>query len=399
MFFIKTSERIITREELLENPGHREYLTSITWDGESGERSYLSGVSTIRKAWEPYDLYGNLPSAPDDAMRVCLARAERLAEDPKDLAVLRQILEEAAADCASDPEDEGIPFYRGMSNRIREPLSERYHQEYCRLVWNGTILYTAETERRACKPFIRWKIISGAKLKREAEESFFGGYANRRWLNVSSVFRLRMLQFPETTALVKLKEYFRAAAELLQVKTVLEIDMHENPISLLGDPVYDPETVSSRLGTRLVEAVQGFGFSLGQNQYYEAAGELERALQLQAESARITDRTVKQLTEEAVHMMKTHMDIFETFFGIWDAYMEELFCGNPDPDAFAEYLPGSGQAENPWRNAKGFKWDAPGEESESYTDEELLEFLQEGLKELFLSSQEPVMPLDESPLA
>lgn len=397
MFFVRTKERTITREELLERPRHREYLTSITCAGENGEREYLSGVSTIQKKWDPKELHvddtDTSPEPVEIIKNILMVKAGELVNDPKDFAVICRIIEEADEYCTSKPDEEGNSFASRISNYMREKLQKLYRQEYCRLLWNGNILYAVEAEPWASKPSARLKITSGVELKCEAQERFFGGYENLSWNNVSSVFRLKMRRFPETMAIINLREYFEAMAELLQAKTVFESDLFESPFSPVDGMYYDVTAINNRVGTELVEVVQRFGGDLGMNRCYRAASELERIQQLQTESVKITDQTVRRLTEEALGVLKSNIDILQKYFDIWDAYIEEIICGNPGADAY-EYDGCSdtemGKMDDPWLKAESCKrvenecalW----EESETYTDEELLEFLQEGVKRLWEES-------------
>ena len=58
MYFVKTKERIITRNALLERENwHKEYLIRVVCENENEERKYIIGVSIIQEKWHPKELY------------------------------------------------------------------------------------------------------------------------------------------------------------------------------------------------------------------------------------------------------------------------------------------------------------------------------------------------------
>lgn len=349
MFFVKTAERIITREELLAGSfGNKVFLTSITFDGGNGE--YVSGVSTIQEKWGPYDLgceHGC--SKPTDVIDAFISQAGKLVESPEELALVQRTVEEAIAKVSQKTVEEVLAKGVFMDSAAkaqyaaREALNRLYQQEYCRLVWNGTICYSVCKIRYSYffsdfeESDIKLEIKSAMGLKGEVENNYFGGYQNLRWLGVNGAFQLRMLGFPEVMTIVRLREYFGAMAYILRAKTVFESDLRCNPFSPIGEPVYNPDVISARLGTWLVETLSEFGFALKENHCYRAADALERTLRLQGEVCKITDQKVRELTKEALEVLWCNRNALTGYFEIWDSFIRDFFIrGDRNVDEYIE---------------------------------------------------------------
>lgn len=299
--FIRTEERAITREELLsKGPWHTEYLTSVVYDGEDEERGFVSGVSTIQGKWHPNELCVDTEAA--DVAGSIMAEVNKLVDDPNDLAVIQKIIEKAIAHCETESREAEVEFGEDMGSveedhfskqhmvdQIRKRLMKLYRQEYCRLVWNGSICsevrvvpepvmdehgYIDICSKAYTSVVLCFTPIS--ELKKQAESDFFSGYENRTWQGVNAVFQLKMLAFPETLTIARLREYFGAISKLLRTKTVFESDMRENPTHVMGEMVYYPDEINARLGTGLVEEVQSFGWALKNNRCFEALCAFER---------------------------------------------------------------------------------------------------------------------------
>lgn len=91
---------------------------------------------------------------------------------------------------------------------------------------------------------------------------------------------------------VKLREYFGAMAGLLEAKTVFESDMRANPFHFFSEPVYDNRKILERIGSRLVQALQYFGYDLGENRCYQAKCNRKEVLRLQNEIYKVKDRVL-----------------------------------------------------------------------------------------------------------
>lgn len=370
MFFIKTEERTVTRQELLSIGRHTEYLTSIVCDGEDEERGFVSGVSTIQKKWDPYDLRVDLEAA--DVAGSIMAEVNKLVDDPKDLAVIQKIIEKTIAYCENEPREAETELVEDMRSagedsfskqhmvrQVREELMKLFYQERCRLVWNGNICSEVTAEPVAmCEPVrnepvrnehgivdvcythtsTRLNVTLGSELKLKAENDFFSEYIERSWQGVNAIFRLKMLNFPENMAIEKLRGYFGAMADLLQAKTVFESDMRENPINIRNGMVYFPPEIWARLGTRLVEEVQGFGWALKQNRCFKALCAFEKIQRLQKESCKITDQRVKEMTIEALSVLNQNWDVLKKYFDIWDTYIGNIICSDQGVDAYIENI-------------------------------------------------------------
>lgn len=362
MFFIKTEERTVTRQELLSIGRHTEYLTSIVYDGEDEERGFVSGVSTIQKKWDPFAL--RVDSKVADVAGSIMAEVNKLVDDPKDLAVIQKIIEKTIAHCETEPREAEVEFGEDMRSakkvrQVKEELWKLYYQERCRLVWNGNIC--SEVTAMPVAMFepvrnehvrnehgiidvcythtsTRLNVTLGSELKLKAEKDFFSKYEKRSWQGVNAIFRLKMLSFPENMAIEKLRGYFGAMADLLQAKTVFESDMRENPISVLSGMVYYPNVIWARLGTRLVEEVQGFGWALKENRCFEALCAFEKIQRLQKESCKITDQQVKEMTIEALSVLNQNWDVLKKYFDIWDTYIGNIICSDQGVDAYIQNI-------------------------------------------------------------
>lgn len=337
MFFIKTEERVVTRKELLSKGlchFHNEYLTSVVYDDENGEeREFVSGVSTIQKKWDPVELCIDLEAA--DVAGSIMTKVNTLVDDPNDLAVIHKIIEKAITHCETEPREaeEGLFSKQRMVDQVRERLMKLYRQEYCRLIWNGSICSEVTVW-----PNLELMITPSSELKKSAEKDFFKGYKTLSWNGVNAVFWLKMLSSPETVAIVKLREYFGAMGGLLQAKTVFESDMQENPFHVLGERVYYPDKIRARVGTGLVEAVQCFGWPLEKNTCYEALCKFKEVQRLQEEVCKITDPRVKEITIEALRVLNQNLDALKKYFDIWDTYIGNIMCSYQDVDAYIENI-------------------------------------------------------------
>lgn len=154
-------------------------------------------------------------------------------------------------------------------------------------------------------------------------------YNNEKFMKFSRVRADVILDYMSCTGGIvysMFKNYMTQVSYALQSRVLKQSDFFDNPFSPMMDSCYNPNVIDERVGTRLVNAINEFGFDLMSDRIISAHSKLSEIHELSSEVNKIPSREIRDIMTLALMRIEQDKSSLIVLSKYFEKKILQLLC-------------------------------------------------------------------------